>query len=422
MKDKIIFQKCNYNNIYFLIYIIMYFVNIIIAYNLELSVLSNIKESYLKNAYLASSMFDNFYIYNVCDFLAIIPYFIMKILLKKKKKIIEDINDENNTIDDAHLIYNDKEKSETKKKKNTIIIFCLCVVLFDFLERFALLLYNIIYPDKKLDIYTFNCLIPFGNILQFICSYFILKIHFYKLQYFSIYLNLGIFIIILIFDLINILKNNAFDGKAYIFYPFSIIFYSIEYSCGKRILLNGFISIHLLIIIKGIFGLFLVLILSLITYLVNKEVIFIIGLFLKEKKNIWLIIVKIFSDYFVTLFTWVLIDRFSPNYLPFTLISDEVCNFLLEIIYGSDITQGTMKWDLYIRIFLYIISFIGVMIHNEIVVINICNLGSDTKYFLDKELEKEELFTKTDNPEIIKRYETLIEMEDGNSKEDDGEN
>ena len=75
-----------------------------------------------------------------------------------------------------------------------------------------------------------------------------------------------------------------------------------------------------------------------------------------------------------------------------------------------------MGWDLYIRIFLYLIIAIGVLIHNEILVINICNLGSDSKYFLDLELKKEELFNNADNPEIIKRYETLIDMESEDGK------
>ena len=60
---------------------------------------------------------------------------------------------------------------------------------------------------------------------------------------------------------------------------------------------------------------------------------------------------------------------------------------------------------------MYLISFIGVVIHNEIVVINICNLGSDTKYFLDLKVESEETFAKTDNPEIMERYESAIELE-----------
>ena len=60
---------------------------------------------------------------------------------------------------------------------------------------------------------------------------------------------------------------------------------------------------------------------------------------------------------------------------------------------------------------LYVILTIGVIIHNELVVINICDLGSDTKYFLDKKFENEGLFAKTDNPQILKRFETSEEME-----------
>ena len=74
------------------------------------------------------------------------------------------------------------------------------------------------------------------------------------------------------------------------------------------------------------------------------------------------------------------------------------------------------------RIFLYLVSAIGVMIHNEVVVINICNLGSDTKYFLDLQVESDELFEKTDNPEIMKRYESEIDIESDNenSNENNG--
>ena len=71
-----------------------------------------------------------------------------------------------------------------------------------------------------------------------------------------------------------------------------------------------------------------------------------------------------------------------------------------------------MGWDLYVRIFLYIISFIGVLMHNEIIVINYCELGSDTKYFLELKLENEEDYIKVDNLEKLIRFETLSEMED----------
>ena len=70
---------------------------------------------------------------------------------------------------------------------------------------------------------------------------------------------------------------------------------------------------------------------------------------------------------------------------------------------------------------MYLISFIGVMIHNEIVVINICNFGSDTKYFLDIQVESDELFNNTDNPEIMKRFDSLIEIESENENSKENE-
>ena len=73
------------------------------------------------------------------------------------------------------------------------------------------------------------------------------------------------------------------------------------------------------------------------------------------------------------------------------------------------------------RLVLHLVSAIGVVIHNEIVVINICNLGSDTKYFLDLQVESDELFAKTDNPEIIKRFELLIELELENENSNENE-
>ena len=74
-----------------------------------------------------------------------------------------------------------------------------------------------------------------------------------------------------------------------------------------------------------------------------------------------------------------------------------------------------MGWDIYVRIFLYLILIIGVMIHNEIIIINICGLASDTKYFLDLKVEIEQLYSDTDEPEILKRFETIDEMDDKNN-------
>ena len=73
--------------------------------------------------------------------------------------------------------------------------------------------------------------------------------------------------------------------------------------------------------------------------------------------------------------------------------------------------------------FLYVISFIGALIHNEIIIINICGLGSDTKYFLDLEVKKEEEYINADNLDDLKKFGTITEMEeqsnDTSSNEDE---
>ena len=329
MGKKIIFQKCSFNNIYFLLYIIMDFINLLIEYHLYPNK-NDINEPVFK--YQLSFQVLNFiYIYNLSDFFAIIPYLIRKRLLKKKKMNIHIKSEGNNSnLEDPSLIYTDKNVLFFKKKKKAIILNLIFISILDFLQTFSKVLFSIIYPDKEITIYAFSCTVPFEITLQFVCSYFILKIHFYKLQYFSLLLNLGIFIIILIIDLINILKFDSFNGKMLYFYAFNIIFYSIEYSFVKKILLYGFISIYFLMLIKGCIVFFLVLLFSLIMFLVNKDNFSRIIFFLTHKKYIWLTIAKIFTNFFLSLFLWLIIDRFSPNYLPFSLLSREVIYIIID--------------------------------------------------------------------------------------------
>ena len=407
MGKKIIFQKCHFNNIYFLFYIIMDFVNQFIEYKLEPD--NNEIKGATTNYYLPLQILINFYIHNLSDFFAIIPFFIRKKLLKKKEKNNNIETEDNKNINDIELIYNNEREVIVDTKKKSVTLYCIFIAILDFLQKFPLVLFNIIYPDEDIGSYPFSCYAPFETVLQFICSYIILKIHFYKLQYFSLFLNLGIFIIILTIDLINILKFHSFEGKSYFFFGVNIIFYSIEYSFVKKMLLYGFISIYLFMIIKGAFLLILVLLFSLIMFFVKKEIFSRFLFFLTNMKYIMLIIAKIISNFFLNLFLWIIIDRYSPNYYPFVLIFDQCFFLLFEKIFNSP-GYKTMGWDLYFRIFLHVIAAIGVLIHNEIVVINICNLGSDTKYFLDVKVESEELFAKTNDPEIMKRFETINEL------------
>ena len=269
--------------------------------------------------------------------------------------------------------------------------------------------------NKKRKKYSIT---PLNIIFQFVSSYLILKIYFYKLQYFSLILNIIVFIIILIFDLIIIFYYSKFDGNAYLFFSFSLFFLSVEYSLGKKVILYGFISIYFLFMMRGLIKLALTAILTVIYFYTNKTHLINLSIWLRSIDLILLNISNIIVTFFEGIFLWIIIDRFSPNYIPLALIFKEISDYIVIIIIiitKDIIDSNVMGWDIYVRIFLYLILIIGVMIHNEIIIINICGLASDTKYFLDLKVEIEQLYSDTDEPEILKRFETIDEMDDKNN-------
>ena len=156
---------------------------------------------------------------------------------------------------------------------------------------------------------------------------------------------------------------------------------------------------------KGVIKIIFNLIFSIVVLFVKKQIFILFGEYFSTPKYILLIILKIIANFFNELFLWIIIDRFSPNHTPLIIIGEEICNFVIDLIVTKKfIHMGGYK---YIRIILYIISFIGVLLHNEIVVINICGLGSDTKYILDTIVKSEEEYTSADDISILKRFETL---------------
>ena len=140
MDKKIIFQKCNFNNIFFLFYIVKNFVNLLIEYKLY----PNEKDVTEPDKYFLAIQIINFlYINNLFDFLAIIPYFIRKKLIKGKEE--ENINlkakdkdkEDDKKIYDSPLIYNDNQIISNKKRKKMILFFILIAIL-DFYKNSCL--------------------------------------------------------------------------------------------------------------------------------------------------------------------------------------------------------------------------------------------------------------------------------------------
>ena len=415
MSKKIIFQKCNFNNIYFLLYIIFFVLNNVLSKQLDVG---DFEDKNFKNFFLSAQIIIT-YTSNISDFIAIIPYFIIKKLLKKHKENNsktestdnESKNSENNS---SLLIYNDSKIYEFQKKKKLLLFYFILVAFFDFMKNLMEIFNYIISQDQYFSLYAFSFTVIFDIILQFIFSYIILKVHFYKLQYMSLFLNIAIFLIILTIDFCNYFLYKSFEWQMFILFPAYLFFDCLKFIYGKKLILYGYVSLYLLIIIKGVLKLIMMIFFSFIFYFVNKEVMIDILFIIKKGKYILLIILYIIDEFLMNTFLWIIIDKFCPNYVPLVLILEEPINFIFEKIDGDE--YDIMGWDLYVRMFLYIISFIGVIIHNEIVIINICELGSDTKYFLDLKVINEEIYSNEDNPEILKRYETLTEMEEKNDE------
>ena len=413
----IIFQKCDLNYIYFLLYTISYIIIIVIEDNLYLDEDFIEKENKEKTHYYSMALeILNLYIANMSNFLAIIPYFIRKKLSRENidDNTIEKNLDKKNTLKSEYkeqyeLIYNDFKYYETEKKTKILMLYVFLIAAFDFLKDFSLIFFYIVFPGYKIHYAPFNGYVILDIVMQFVSSYLILKIHFYKLQYCSLFLNVAIFLFILIFDLLDIFVSKTIEGRIYIIYPFYIISYCLGYVFGKKVILFGYMSIYLIIIFKGFIKIILVAIFSSIVLLVKIDIFVDLGKYFIGTKNIILIIAKIIANFFNDLFFWLIIDRFSPNYTPLILLAEELCNFVEDLIIKDGVFK-VMPFYKYFRIFLYIISFIGVIIHNEIVVINICGLGSDTKYFLEHILNDEKEFSESDNPGILKRYDSFIEM------------
>ena len=421
MSKKIIFQKCNFNTIYFLFYIIAGIIENIIKYKYHPIIWEELEPND-KVKYFLPYRILLLYASNISDFLVIIPYFIRKKLLNTNKEIdkskISDLSNKSEEKSEFNqLIYTDIKEMQAFKRKKLINIYTIIISVLDFLAYFIFCLYNIIFNNKNPICNDFNCFCPLNNIFQFISSYLILKMHFYKLQYFSLFLSIGLFIIILIFDIITINNDETIDGYIYLFYPLNYLSFAVEYCFGKKVILYGYISIYLLLVIRGLIKVIFVSIFSLFLYVFYEENFFKNVSYCLQGIRIFYFLLNIIIYFFESIFLWIIIDRFSPNHIPLATCIKQIVDFIISLIINSFNDLGSFNWDLYVRIFLYIILIIGVLIHNEIIVINICGLASDTKYFLDLKVKNEELYSNADEPEVLQKFET-IELEDKNMNAD----
>ena len=281
-------------------------------------------------------------------------------------------------------------------------------------------MYNLV--ELEFYAYYLNSSVVFNIILQYIMSFFILKIQFYRHHYFSFILNAISFIILMTMDIINAVVYNAFELKFIFAYIFHLLFLSLEYAFGKKALENGFLSIYSLLIRKAIFNAILVIVLSILLIFIKIELFPELLTILNESNSILLCLAYFFFIFIANVFKWYVIDRFSPSHLPIAFLIEDFSYFIAFLIQKSEQMKSANIADLTTRIIIFIILFLGVLMHNEIVIINLCGLNQSTKLYLDKKVIEEDLLSNSENNDILKRFDTTIcEMEE-KFNEDDNEN
>lgn len=441
----IIFQKLNFNYIYFILYLVASLITsgIEIYGDTDSDTKSTNRESDSKKCDFNSKghFFElvNIFANTFSDFWAIIPYLIKKNRSKNSNKDTNKLIQENDSRKRAYsftslYIYNNLLEDQINKRWKYLNIYSFLVSFLDFCAEITLFLYYVIVDknNKKNSFSVFsllNCTVIFQIVFQYILSKFILKTEFYKHHYLSIIINSVLFVALLIIDLKT---NIGFEPLYIIFYFLYCIFIVIENTYGKKAMIYGYISPYTLLIFKGIYKLLLLIVFSIIFIPIishKPNYCFFNDIDDDITTPIIIVFLNFIFVFFSDMFNWILIDKFSPSHLALSIISEDISYLIIfEIMskINNDENENEIgEPEAIARIFIYITLLITAMIHNEIFIITKCGLGDNTKLFLDEKVKEEMLLSNLDGGdiEVLKRYDTMIELEiNANNEENENNN
>jgi hypothetical protein len=94
------------------------------------------------------------------------------------------------------------------------------------------------------------------------------------------------------------------------------------------------------------------------------------------------------DDYLIDIFSMFIIDKFSPSHLTLAMILESFAHMGYKII-SKTFKDLEIYWNQYANLGIYLILFIGSMIHNEILVINKCGLNAKIQISLNNEFNNE---------------------------------
>ena len=263
------------------------------------------------------------YIYDIGDFLSLIPYLIIKI--KSKSKVREK---RHKSEEEINYIYNDSTKSEFKKNMSYIILYMFLLTMSDFIAQISTVVFYIIIGNQQLQVKhgNLNFALIFNVIFLFLFSRIFLHITFYRHHFFSLIIFIICLLVIVILDFLEIKKSSGDKFIKSIIYIlvriFSIILYSFEDVIAKVMFLNYYFTPYFLLLIKAIVQLFYFVIFSLPLIFIkikleNGDKIIIFSLFkdiIKNDINYLYYTIYLINSFFYNILNFIIIDKFSANH------------------------------------------------------------------------------------------------------------
>ena len=385
MKKIFLFPKCEWKYLLFLFFFIF---------------------SFLQNAIIrwiswgkkdVAQPFLNTYLFNISDYLAVIPFIIIKIRSKKLRQ--EDnlilINTINSSIS--------KPGKTLDKKKVLFFWLVVSVGIFDFLSHVSSLAFYLVFGknDRPLSENNLSSMLIFNTIVIYVASRIILKTYFYRHHYFSFLLNIICIITLLSLDIYNtITQKKETDSSGMILFYFAkkiltIIFYSIEDVIGKKVLLDDLMNIYSLIFYRAVVETVLLIFFSIpfiFLQITNRaknppetsNIYLQVGK-LFDRDEIYKVVLFILTNFFYNIFIWLIVDKFSPSHYAISNIFESTGTLIRLWITEKDSVQQPV-----VRLFIYLILIFGSLIHSEMIVLNFCGMQTNTKLFL-VEKEKDEI-------------------------------
>ena len=374
--------------------------------------------------------FINVYLFNVSDYISLIPFLIIKIRLyhsnKKNKAKLKVLNTFKSSISTSY-------QAIVKKEKNFYIYMAL-LSIFDFMSSISSLMFYLIYGknDRSVSENNLSSLLIFNIIIIYVLSRFLLNTYFYRHHYFSFFINIICILILGSIDIINIVGTEKKETTGMIIFYIAkkiltIIFYSIEDIIGKKILMKYFIDIYTLLLYRGLgeTGLFILFAIPFIFVEVTdvsdktkppqKEIIYKrIGRLLSDFN--YKIILFTISNFLKNTFIWLIIDFFSPSHYAVSSVLESLGNLIrLWIIEPDTVDRPIM------RLIIFLVLIVAGLIHTELIVFNFLGLQKNTKLFLEYK-EKEDLNLIENNSEKFSINEGIdlqeYKITDEDSEED----